>query len=77
MEYIYIYIISKLENEFIFWKNIIIRFVNVETNPRLQYTIPKLVFIFLTLLDITFLEANTKLILGKFWNSKMDSKNYE
>jgi len=30
-----------------------------------------------TLLDITFLEASTKLVLGKFWNSKMDSKNYE
>ncbi len=32
------YIISKFQKEFIFWKNKIIRFVNVETDPRLQHT---------------------------------------
>jgi hypothetical protein len=30
------YIISKLKYEFIFWKNIIIRFVIVKTDPGLQ-----------------------------------------
>jgi hypothetical protein len=30
-----IYIISKFLNEFHFWKEIIIGFVNVETDPRL------------------------------------------
>jgi hypothetical protein len=33
------YIISKLKNEFIFWKKIIIRFINVETNLSIQYSI--------------------------------------
>jgi hypothetical protein len=28
-------VISKLENEFTFWKKLIICFVNVETDPRL------------------------------------------
>jgi hypothetical protein len=31
-------IISKFENEMIFWKNIIIRFVNVEADPKLRYS---------------------------------------
>jgi hypothetical protein len=31
------YMISKFKNEFIFGKKIIIHFVNVENNPRLQY----------------------------------------
>jgi hypothetical protein len=31
-----IYIILNFENEFIFWKIKIIRFVNVETDPSLQ-----------------------------------------
>jgi len=30
-----IIIISKLKIEFIFWKKVIIHFVNVETDPRL------------------------------------------
>jgi hypothetical protein len=30
------YSFQKTLNEFIFWKVIIIRFVNVETNPKLQ-----------------------------------------
>jgi hypothetical protein len=32
-----IYIISKSKNEFHFWKEKTIRFVNVETDPRLRY----------------------------------------
>jgi hypothetical protein len=32
-------IVSKLEKEFIIWKKKIIRFVNVETECRLQYCI--------------------------------------
>jgi hypothetical protein len=31
------YIISKFKNIFHFWKTLIIRFVNVETDPRLWY----------------------------------------
>jgi hypothetical protein len=31
-------IISNFENEIIFWKNIIICFVNVETDPKLRYS---------------------------------------
>jgi hypothetical protein len=30
--------IIKLKNKFNFWKYIIVRFVNVETDPRLGYT---------------------------------------
>jgi hypothetical protein len=32
------YVISKLKDKFIFWKIIIIRFLNVETDPRLWYS---------------------------------------